>query len=234
MKLLDPSFNAPDVLYNNIQKPIDSYEPPDLAQSHVEELYQLTSQILDSNFRTQIQYDFASRYCEMYFAGVILDRLKLEIAHPSDEGPDFFLSDFNCWVEVTKATDGDESSENKIPQPILEEVNDYPENEIILRLSNSFASKANKLKTDIEKGIIQPHQAVILCISGGWLSDRIPSYAVGSYPQIVKALLPMGDQVFWIGQSIKEIVKTEHKYRERCLSSKLSPKSNLFSCNNVL
>lgn len=46
------------------------------------------------------------------------------------------------------------------------------------------------------------------------MSERIPIYPVGGYPQIVKALLPIGDLVLWINRDTKETIDREYKYRE--------------------
>ena len=36
---------------------------------------------------------------------------------------------------------------------------------------------------------------------------------VGGYPQIAKALLPIGDLVYWINKDSNEITNKEYKYR---------------------
>ena len=151
MKLLDPNITAPDTRYNNIQKPLDWNNPPDLASRHVEELYSLTSHILDAKFREQIKHDFASCYSEMYFSATLMERSCINVTHPSDKGADFYLENIRCWAEVVTATDGEEGNANTIPQPKLNEVQSYPEEQVVLRLSSVFYTKANKLKNDIKK-----------------------------------------------------------------------------------
>ena len=46
------------------------------------------------------------------------------------------------------------------------------------------------------------------------MSERMPMYPVGGYPQIVKALLPIGDLELRISRDTKEIIDQEYKYRD--------------------
>jgi len=150
----------------------------------------------------------------MYFAGAFRERPNLKVTHPSDEGADFFLPDLDCWVEVVTATDGEKGNKNTIPKAESGKVCSYPEQQVILRLGSTFYTKAKKLKNDIQKGLITQEQPIIICISGGWLSERLPMYPVGGYPQIVKVLLPLGDLVFHITRDTKKITSHSYKYRE--------------------
>jgi len=44
------------------------------------------------------------------------------------------------------------------------------------------------------------------------MSERIPTYPVSGYPQIVKALLPIGDLEMRINRDTKKIIDQEYKY----------------------
>lgn len=214
MKLLDPNIIAPDIIYNNIQKKHAWNDPPDLAATHVEELYSVTSHLLDAKFSEQIKHDFTACYSEMYFAAALMERSSFEITHPSDEGADFFVKNLNCWLEVVAATNGVEGNPNTIPKQKMNVVQSYPEKQVILRLSNAFYTKANKLRNDIKKGLICKDQPIILCISGGGLIENIPMHAEGGYPVITKAVLPVGDMMFWLNRETHKLVSNEYKYRE--------------------
>jgi hypothetical protein len=124
--LLNPSANASDPIYHNVQKPVFWCEPHDSPRLHMEELYSLTSSILDKNFIEKIKHNFPSHYCEMYFAAALIERSKLEVTHPSDTGPDFFLPELNCWVEVVSATDGHEENPNTILKCEENTYKEYP------------------------------------------------------------------------------------------------------------
>jgi hypothetical protein len=212
--LLTDDPKATDQAYINLQKDLFWLEPPDSARKHVEELYAETSSILDKKFVEQCKYNFHSCYAEMYFASVLQNRCGYELTHPSDTGPDFFIPKLNSWLEVVSLTDGKEGNPNSIPKAISGQVSRYPEDKVILRMCNAFETKAKKMVQDIEKGIIQPNEPIIVCISGGGLEERIPMYPEGGYPQIVKALLPVGALTFWFSRDSRELVSREYEYRE--------------------
>lgn len=214
MNIIENDSNATDLTYINIQKDLDWLDPPDLARRRVEELYKIAADLLDKKFNQQIKHDFAACYSELYFAAVFRHRLNLNISHPSDKGPDFYISDIDCWVEVTTVRDGQPDNLNSVPPKApLGEVSSYPERQVILRLASGFYDKARKIANYKKAGIIMPDQKVIICISGGWMSERIPMRPVGGYPQIAKALLPIGDLVYWINKDSNEITNKEYKYR---------------------
>lgn len=214
MALLENDPNASDPSYINVQKDIFWLDPPDLARKHVEELYELTHDVLDKKFTNQCKHNFHSCYSEMYFAATFRIRCGFAVTHPSDRGPDFFLTDSNSWAEIVSATDGEVGNPNSISSPIEGELNEYPEAKIILRLTSAFETKALKMKSDIEKGIIKASQPIIVCISGGGLKEKFPIYQTGGYPQIVKALLPVGDIVYWKNPQTGKLLTIEHQFRE--------------------
>lgn len=214
MKLINPDSKATDIRYKDIQNERERLTPPLLALNRVEQLYEITHDLLDAKFKEQIKHDFAGCYSEMYFAAALRHRLGLTLTHPSDKGPDLFIHDFNCWAEVTAVGDGQEGNENSVPKTVIGKVQSSPQTQVILRLTNAFISKARIIKDYIDKQIIRPDQKVMICISGGWMSERMPKYPVDGYPPIVKALLPIGDLVLWISKDTEEIIDQEYKYRD--------------------
>lgn len=225
MPLLTNDPKATDQAYINLQKDIFWLEPPDLARKHVEELYEEVSSILDSKFVVQCKYDFHSCYAEMYCASVLKSRCGYELTHPSDKGPDFFIPELNTWVEVTSLTDGETGNPNSIPKATPRQVTRYPEEPVILRMSGAIETKAKKMEMDIKKGIILSDQPILLCISGGGLDERMPMYPEGGYPQIVKAVLPVGDLTLWFNRETRELISREYKYRDSV--NKISKEGNL-------
>lgn len=147
MKLINPDPKATDILYNKIQNERAFLNPPLLALNRVEQLYEITHDLLDAKFKKQIKHDFTGCYSEMYFAAAFRHRLVLTLTHPSDEGPDLFIDDFNCWAEVTAVGDGQEGNENTVPKTVMGKVQSSPENQVILRLTNAFISKQELLKS---------------------------------------------------------------------------------------
>ena len=214
MPLLIASPEATDPAYINLQKDIFWLEPPSLAREHVEELYSLTNHILDKKFKTQCKHHFHPCYSEMYFAAVLQDRCGYSLTHPSDKGADFYVSSLDAWVEIVALSDGIEGSPNSIPKPESCKAYRYPEKQVILRMCSAFEDKAEKMLGDIKKGRIEPSQPIILCVSGGGLSEPLPMYPQGSYPQIVKALLPVGDLRLWFCRESRALVSREYQYRD--------------------
>jgi len=214
MKLINPDIKATDIRYKNIQKMRESLNPPSLALDSVEQLYKITHDLLDAKFQEQIKHDFAGCYSEMYFTATLRYRLGLSLTHPSDKGPDLFIDDFDCWAEVTTASDGQEGNENTVPQIVTGKVTSFPEDQVLLRLTNAFVTKAEIIRGYIKEEIIQSDQKAIICISGGWLSEMFPIYPVGGYPQIVKALLPIGDLEIRINIDTKRVIDQSYKYRD--------------------
>jgi len=214
MTLLKNDPKATDSAYRNIHKDLFWLDPPDLARIHVEELYTVAKNALDKKFSEQIKYNFHACYAEMYIAATFIDRLNMDILHPSDKGADFYINSLNCWVEVVAATDGDSDNPNSLVDLQPGKVQSYPEEQVILRLSSAFFDKSKKLRSDIEKGLISPSQPIIICISGGGMKERLPIYPVGGYPQIFKSLLPIGDLVLWMNRASMEVRSHEFKYRQ--------------------
>jgi hypothetical protein len=214
MELLIDDPKATDPAYINLQKDLFWLDPPDLARQHVEELYACTKDILDKKFVEKCKRSFHSCYAEMYFAAAFRTRCGITVTHPSDQGPDFFLNNINAWAEVIAPTDGEPGNPNTVPNQVNGVSRSYPEDKVILRLCNAFETKAQKMRKDINKSIVDTCQPIVICISGGGMNERIPMYPVGGYPQIVKALLPVGDLIFWMNRETREVMSKEYKYRE--------------------
>lgn len=214
MNLLHKDLQAKDPLFNKIQENYSHCEPPDLYKKSVEELYRVCDGLLDKKFSNEIKLDFASRYSELYFGAVFRKRLGFNIIHPSDSGPDFFIKDIDCWAEVVTARDGKIGNPNSILKSENGKISDYPKEKVILRLTNSFIKKAKIIKKYIDDGKINSNQKIIICISGGWLNGGWNPYPEGGYPQIVEALLPVGNMVYRVDIENNKITDKTFEYRE--------------------
>lgn len=204
MNLIENDATAICPAYKNIQKAQLGYGRLGAIREHVEEIYALTNDTLDKNFREAIKYDFHPRYAEMYVSAVFMDRCGFKIAHPSDKGPDFFLEATNCWIEVVTASDGEAENPNSVPQRVSGEARQYPENEVILRLSNAFSKKSKKMLSDIDKWIVDPSHPIIICISGGAMTERFTIRPAGGLPQIAKAVFSIGEMYLQQNPKTKE------------------------------
>jgi hypothetical protein len=158
-------------------------------------------------------------YSELYFAATFRKRLGLRVSHPSDKGPDFYFQDLDCWAEAVTLSNGEKNNPNSISPIEYGVVTDYMKvrEQIILRITSSFMYKAGKLLEYSKKGIIGDSQRVIICINGGWLEGiyRFPSYPVGGFPEVVSALLPVGNMVLVINRDDRSITKRTFEFRDR-------------------
>ena len=216
MKLLYKDSSATDPLYNKIQEDHPDYEPPSLLRDRVEALYQTCQGLVDKKFPIQIKHDFASCYSELYFCSTFIKRLGLDVTHPSDKGPDYYLKGLDCWAEVVTAADGVKDNVNSIPQTINGVLIDAPRRQFMLRFTNSFTYKAHKILEYINKGLIHETQKIVICINGGWLSglNGLPFHPVGGVPAAVSALLPIGNMILMIDKDNMSIAERTFEYRD--------------------
>ena len=142
----------------------------------------------------------------------------MRVSHPSDEGPDFYFQDFDCWAEVVTLSDGEENNPNSIAPMQYGAATDYMKvrEQIILRVTSSFTYKARKLLGYVSKGIVKDSQRAIICISGGWLERhyRFPMCEEGGFPDVVSALLPIGNMVLIIDRDSKSITQRTFEFRD--------------------
>lgn len=216
MKLLHKNTEATDPLYHRIQEDHLDFDPPTLFMDRVEELYDACRDLVDRKFPTQIKSDFPSCYSELYFCSAFMKRLCLQVLHPSDEGPDYYLADLDCWAEVVTVSNGERDNPNSIPPLQFGVATSYPMTQIMLRITNSFTYKAEKILQYIERGLIGDSQRVVICISGGWMEGlyRFPTYPVGGFPEVVNALLPIGDMVLILDQKTMSTTGRTFEYRD--------------------
>ena len=217
MKLLHHDPKATDPLFHNIQEDQPHFDPPSALRDRVESLFETCHELVDKKFSSQIKHDFASCYSELYFCTTFIKRLGMKVTHPSDKGPDYYLQSLDCWAEIVTISNGDKSKPNSISKPELGILRDgfADQDKVILRITSCFIDKADKILTYIENGIIRSSQRTIICISGGWIDpfSRLPLYPEGSFPAVVKALLPIGNMVLFMNREKMTVVGTTAQYR---------------------
>lgn len=207
MGLLVADENARDLSYRNLMG--DAAWAKN-ARVYVEELYSITSDVLDKKFQQQAKANLHGCYAEMYFAAVCRDRLSMSISHPSDEGLDFLLNDLACWVECVAATNGT-CEENSIPTYEEGVVYNFPERQFLLRLSSVFYTKSNKIIKDIGKGLVKINQPVVVFVNVGALDDR---FSIVHHPPMFDVLLGLGNLKFLIDGETRQILKKEYEYKK--------------------
>lgn len=82
----------------------------------------------------------------------------------------------------------------------------------MLRFRSVIQDKSAKFQSYIADGIIQPHQATVIAISG----IKLPYPYVGlEPPEIVRAVYPVNNQVIKINHETKVIVDSYFEHRDR-------------------
>lgn len=216
MKLLPQDHKATYPLYHKIQEDHSFLDPPTLLKDRVEALYETCHKLLDKKFCSQIMHDFAPCYSELLFCATFIKRLGFDVTHPSDKGPDYYLRNLDCWAEIVTAKNGEKDNPNSIPEPISGVVSEAPHRQIVLRITNSFTYKADKIFEYIKNGVIRDSQKIIVCINGGWFKGT-NSFALGpdgSLPLVVHALLPIGNMVLVINREDARVTEIKYEFRD--------------------
>jgi hypothetical protein len=229
MTLLHYDPNAADPLYHKVQETHPQFNPPTVFKDRTEHLYAVCQDLVDKKFPNQIKDNFASCYTELYLGATFRKRLGLRVSHPSDKGPDYYFQDLDCWAEAVTLSNGEKDNPNSIAPMEYGVVTDYMKvrEQIMLRITSSFTYKAQKLLDYTRKGIIRDSQRAIICISGGWLEGlyRFPSYPVGGFPEVVSALLPVGNMVLIINKNDKSITKRTFEFRDSIVKKRHASES---------
>lgn len=213
--LIDKYAQYDDPRYGYVLKDNPLHEPPNLTHLRLESLYSRCSDLFDSKFKQQIKSDFCACYAELYFAATLRIRFQKVLVHLSDAGPDFYLPDSQTHFEVTAMKNGAPSNRNSVPNFKTGAAFTHPERQILLRITNSFVEKSKKLKQDIEKGRIKNNHSIVIVISANGLHERLPIYYEDSFPEVVKALLPVSDPLYWVNSDSKKFISKEYKWKPR-------------------
>lgn len=241
-KLFNPSIQDADKKYLLIRD-----DPRFINEKNfMEESWISLYKYLDPGFEIEIaiKNKFHQRFWELYL-GLTLQNLNLElIPKKRQEGPDFciLLDGKNLWIEATTADVG--RGEDKVPEPILDEVNRVPEEQILLRLTNVFSCKNCKRPTGtstillsdntssgscknckrqeyISKGIVKTDDLFVVGING-FLAAKLSDTEI---PYIVKSVFGYGKDVATISLKTLEIINRFYEYRQYVIKKNLSPVS---------
>lgn len=178
------------------------------SRAKLNNLYSMYQKCLDKKFVSQAQSDLPASYSELYFCHAVSSRLKFKPTHISDEGPDFYIPELNCWVEIVTATNGLIGSPEYLATPESGVVFEYPTNKIFLRVSGALTGKFKGALRNIEREIITNKHSVVICINGGWLNGDFgrPSHPVGGFPLIVQLLYGIGEMSITLSRKTREVI----------------------------
>ncbi len=151
-----------------------------------EELWARFCPYKDGHFLGQVKSDFAARTWEMYLGVVLLDH-GFGLAGPRDHGPDLrVVSPDMLWIEAVVSNKG--SGADAVPHIAWDGVGSVPEDQMLLRLTNSMAEKLNKYSAYLDDGIVASDAPFVIAVNSGPL--EFPEDP--GMPLMVKCLLGIG------------------------------------------
>ncbi len=214
-KLLDQSIYSSNKRYLALR---DDTRFQD-KKNFVEELWEKFHPYADPSFHLKIAKSFDQHFWEMYLGCVLLNLNFELISQKRDEGPDLQVKVDNrdLWIEATIATMG--TGNDAVPELRENEISEVPEENILLRLTNSIAEKNKKLQTYFSKGIVKQNDLFIVGING----VQITRFLEAEIPYIVKAVLGVGNYFSQIDINTLKTVNDGYQKRDVIKKKNNSP-----------
>jgi len=206
-------ITAPDDTYNAIR---DNQTPEEQEMRvFLEEMWRKYKPYADTDFRQQIQYNFDSRFWEMYLACTLIDN-ELPISaerEKANRGPDILIDspEGRVWIEAIAPTAGGEVNPDRVPEMLPNVVTTIQKDGILLRYRAAIEEKHNKYWKYREDGIVAPTDAYVIAID----SCRIPNAIANANwkdrpPYILEVVLPI--ERIWRFSRI-EGAKDDYRFR---------------------
>lgn len=185
---------APDETYNAIRDNKTTEE--ERTRSVLEEMWRKYQPYADSDFRRQIQCDFAARFWEMYLACTLLDNGVPVSSRPSrsNRGPDILASEAGgaVWIEAITPKPGAEENPDRVPEVRRGVVQEVPKDRILLRYRAAIEEKYRKYRTYRENGVVGPGDHYVIAIDCCRIPNAIRDVDhKGKHPYILEVLFPM-------------------------------------------
>ena len=139
-------------------------------------------------------------------------------------GPDVLLTgpSFRTWIEAVAAGPGDPDKPDSVTDQPCGVAFVYPEGQVLLRYRSAIEAKRRKFRHYVDKGIVGGSDRRVIAVSGAGIPlaflDHDP-------PDIVKAVLPFGDDYAAIDVATGEVVDTGFTYRPELIKSTGNPVS---------
>lgn len=169
----------------------------------------------DPNFKLEIANQFHSRFWEMYLACTFLELGFELLPRKSSYGPDIqiALHDRKLWIEATApdAGSGDDAVPGYSKSDNSIEWIRIPEEQIILRLTNSFFKKRKSFEEYISSGFISKNDICVIAINGFDIPHVLSETDI---PYMVKSVLPFGDLSVTLDVSEMKPINEFYVYRD--------------------
>lgn len=180
----------------------------------LESLWRVFSPFADPNFKSALALQFHPRFWEMYLACTLLETGFDLIPRKSASGPDIqiMLNHKRVWIEATapNAGIGDDAVPGYSNFEDAIEVIEEPEEQMILRLTNSFYKKCNSYKRYVTSGLISKNDVFIIAINGFDIPHILGEDEI---PYIVKSVLPFGNLTVTIDIDEMKPIDQFYQYR---------------------
>jgi hypothetical protein len=180
----------------------------------LESLWSNFSPFADPDFKSQLAIQFHPRFWEMYLACTLNELGFNLIPRKSAYGPDIQikLNDRSLWIEAT-APDAGIGADAVPGYSNLEDSIEFirvPEEQIILRLTNSFYKKCQRYNEYVSSGLISKNDIFVIGINGFDIPHILGEDEI---PYIVKSVLPFGNLTVTIDIEKMEPMEEFYQYR---------------------
>lgn len=190
------------------------------AKRLTERMWANCCQFIDANAVERARTDdFYPVWWELYVA-YALSRAGVSLV-PSKERPcvgrglpDLLAANPRIWIEAVMPQPGTGADALIEPPDDSNAAFSVPAVEFVLRLRTAVQEKSAKLYQYIKDGTIQPSEATVIAVSGARLPFRFTDYPV---PNIVRAVLGVGNLQIHIGIATNKVLGTSVEYRDHVL-----------------
>lgn len=195
-----------DVGYLRIRNPSCDIEQN--IHRELEQMWATYEPYAEPNFKKDFSLELQSHFWEMKLAcdllGAGINVLRYADRRHPKGNPDicFIHDEKKVWIEAVAPKRGQNPHNSVIDPPAMEISQDgikmperflhlRPSREIALRISNAFSSKSEITKNYVSNGVVAEDEVILVAISGA----NFGLMASDDLPDIVTALLPVGDQI---------------------------------------
>lgn len=201
-----------DEIYNAIRKEINHRCKE--AKAFIENLWEKVNPFLDSDFSSKLPLELHQRFWELYMAASVLESDLHLVPRDSSRntGPDICIKaehNKRIWIEAVTASAG--IGADAVQETESGTAHDVPDDQIKLRLLNSFDEKHRKYIQYLRNNSVALGEAYIIALNAA----LIPSaHLEREIPRIVRALLPFGHQTLHFDSNSLKIVDSTYEYKE--------------------
>lgn len=201
-----------DKIYNAIREEINPICKR--AKAFINNLWETVNPFLDSDFSSKLPLEFHQRFWELYMAASVLEsnlHLVPRDSGRSNTGPDICIKaehNKRIWIEAVTASSG--IGVDAVQETESGIAHDVPDDQIKLRLLNSFDEKHRKYIQYLKNNSVELGEAYIIALNAA----LIPSANLErEIPRIVRALLPFGHQTLHFDSNSFKIVDSTYEYK---------------------